>query len=186
MDARREAQRATAQRILEAARAAFLEEPYETVTLARIAANTGVSHQTVLNHFESKERLMLAVGDAISEEVIAHRETAVPGDVGSVVSVLVEDYEWMGDAGFRWEVLEERFDEIAQVLRSARVFHQGWLERLFADQLPSAGGERTRRIALLYTATDLKTWKLLRRHLGFSRKKTEELMRQMVEGALSS
>ncbi|MCI0685672.1 MAG: TetR/AcrR family transcriptional regulator, partial [Sporichthyaceae bacterium] len=55
MRARAEGVAATRDRIAQATLRLALEQPYEDITLAAIAQAAGVSHQTVLNHFESKE-----------------------------------------------------------------------------------------------------------------------------------
>lgn len=182
--ARAEAQEATARRILAAARAAFLESPYESVTLAGVAASAGVSHQTLLNHFGSKERLFAAFGEELGREIVEARERAVPGDPSSVVSALLDQYERFGDANARWDLLEERFPNIAAGMREARRHHRRWLEQQFAVWLELPPAERGRRLALLYVATDVKTWKLLRRHLALSRRETGRLMLRLIEAAL--
>ena len=68
MDARADGVASTRRRICRAARALFLEKAVEDVTLASIAAAAGVSHQTVLNHFESKEGVIIAVAELLREE----------------------------------------------------------------------------------------------------------------------
>jgi AcrR family transcriptional regulator len=182
--ARAEAQEATARRIRDAAWAAFLESPYEEVTLAGVAAAAGVSHQTLLNHFGSKEGLFAAFGEELGREIVSLRERAVPGDPRSVVSVLLHQYEPWGDANARWDLLEERFPNVAEGTREARGHHRAWLEQQFAPWLDLPRPERERRLALLYVATDVKTWKLLRRHLGLGRRETGRLMLRLIEAAL--
>jgi AcrR family transcriptional regulator len=184
MGARAEAQQATARRILDAARAAFLEEPYENVTLAGIAQASGVSHQTVLNHFASKQGVFAAFGAELYEEIKALRKRAVAGDPRSVIAVLLNQYERFGDANARWEVLEERFDEVGEAMGEARAYHGAWLEEHFPSRLDVPRSERNRRLALLYVSTDVKTWKLLRRHLCLGRRTTGELMLRLLEAAL--
>ncbi|XJN83429.1 TetR/AcrR family transcriptional regulator [Mesorhizobium terrae] len=56
MAVRAEKMDANRKRILESALALFLERPFEDVTLQAIAEASGVSHQTVLNHFEFERR----------------------------------------------------------------------------------------------------------------------------------
>ncbi len=92
--------------------ALFLEKAVEDVTLASIAAAAGVSHQTVLNHFESKEGVIIAVAELLREETTNTRD-ATPGDVAGAVRALVGDYEQMGDANIRWIASSER-DEHAR------------------------------------------------------------------------
>jgi len=185
LGARAESREATARRILAAARAAFLENPYEDVTLNRVAKAAGVSHQTLLNHFGSKEGLFAAFGEEHHEEIQALRRRVEPGDPRSLVSALMEQYERFGDVNVRWEILEERSDLVAEGMSEARRHHLAWLEEQFAAWLDIPVRERRRRVALLCVATDVKTWKLLRRHLGHGRQATTALMLELVEAALS-
>jgi AcrR family transcriptional regulator len=184
MTTRAEAQQATARRILDAAREAFLAATYEEVTLAGIARDAGVSHQTVLNHFGSKEGVFAAFGNELHEDIMALRERAVPGDQRSVIAALMEQYERFGDANGRWDLLEDRSAEVAEAMAEARRYHLAWLAEHFAPWLEVATTERERRLALLYVATDVKTWKLLRRHLGHGRRATAELMLRLTESVL--
>ena len=57
MGARADAVEASRERMARAALARFIAEPYDAVTIASVAKDAGVSHQTVLNHFDSKEGL---------------------------------------------------------------------------------------------------------------------------------
>ena len=76
MDSRAAGVTATRERIVRAAQALFLEQAFEDVTLAAIAKASGVSHQTVLNHFESKEGVVLAVAELLKAERTAARYDA--------------------------------------------------------------------------------------------------------------
>lgn len=184
LGARAEAREATARRILDAARVAFLERPYEDVTLNQIAGAAGVSHQTVLNHFGSKDGVFAAFGEEHHQEIQALRSRVEPGDPRSVVAALMEQYERFGDVNTRWEILEERSAEVAEGMNEARRGHVAWLEEQFAPWLDVPARERRQRVALLCVATDVKTWKLLRRHLGHGRRATALLMQQLVDTAL--
>ena len=76
--------------------------------MAAIAAAAGVSHQTVLNHYESKEGVVLAVAELLRDETTQARNAAEPGDVAGALQALVDDYEQMGDANVRWVASSER------------------------------------------------------------------------------
>ena len=78
MTARAESAATTRERIVTGATALLLAHPYEDVTLAAIAAAAGVSHQTVLNHFESKEGVALAVASVLGEEVARRPQRGRP------------------------------------------------------------------------------------------------------------
>lgn len=186
MSVRAASQRDTRRRILDAARTAFFDERYEEATLARIAAAAGVSHQTVLNHFDSKEGLLVAVGAHVGAEIAERRGPAEPADPRDSVARLVADYEVFGDANARFEALAERFPEVARLIDGARALHRAWLEGRFGPWLEGLPApERRRRLALLEVATNVHAWVHLRRHCGFGRRATAELMLRMVEAALT-
>lgn len=174
----------TADRIVSSAMELLLELPYEDVTLVRIADAAGVSHQTVLNHFGSKEGVALAVAEIVRVETGAARAAAVPGDVRGAVGVLVGEYERIGDANARWAATSDRLGELARLLDDARAGHQQWLAEVFADQLHRDDHERSRAVHALHAATDVYTWKLLRRDLGLDRVETEQIMVDLVVGVL--
>ena len=174
---------ATRDRIARAAKALFLERAYEDVTLTDIATAAGVSHQTVLNHFESKEGVVLGVAELLREETTSARYDARPGDVPGAVRALVGDYETMGDANFRWAATE-RLPTLSDLLDDARGTHQAWLVAMFGDRLPTTPAARQRAIHALHAATDVYVWKLLRRDLHLSRTETEKTMADLVVGIL--
>jgi AcrR family transcriptional regulator len=173
---------ATRERIASAAAELFLEHPYEEVTLAGIASAAGVSHQTVLNHFESKEGVVLGVAELLRTETRSARD-ARPGDVTGAVRALVGDYERMGDANFRWAA-SERLETLADLLDEARRSHQEWIVAMFGDRLPTAPAARRRAVHALHAATDVYSWKLLRRDLHLSRTETEKTIAALVVGVL--
>lgn len=184
MSARADAVSSTRERIIESATALFLEQSFEDVTLAAIAAAAGVSHQTVLNHFESKEGVVLAVAEALKSRTSTARHAAAPGDVSGAVRALVGEYEWMGDANVRWAVTADRFASLAALLDDARAGHQEWIVVMFGDELPASPVARRRAVLALHAVTDVYTWKLLRRDLGQTRKETEKIMSGLVVGVL--
>lgn len=160
----------------------FFENWYEDVTLAAIAHAAGVSHQTVLNHFESKEGVARAAADVLAQETRGRRHQATRGDVRSAVTTLVGEYELFGDANVRWAVAADRLGSLVSLLDEARAAHQEWLADIFADQLPSRPTLRQRAVNALHAATDVYTWKLLRRDLRLSRVETERTMIELVSG----
>ena len=126
MAARAEGVVATRERIARCAMELFLAQPFDDVTLAAIAAAAGVSHQTVLNHFESKEGVALGVVEILREETAAARNQARPGDIAGAVKALVGEYERIGDANVRWAA-SDRLGSLAVVLDEARASHQAWI-----------------------------------------------------------
>jgi AcrR family transcriptional regulator len=184
MGARAESVAGTSDRIALAAMALFLAEPFEDVTLLAIASAAGVSHQTVLNHFESKEGVVGAVAEIIAADTVAARGAAMPGDDAGALRALLGEYERMGDANVRWVAAAERFPVLVPYLEGGRQSHREWLVNTFGDRLPAARSERRRAVNALHAATDVCTWKLLRRDLDLSRPETERTIAALVAGVL--
>jgi AcrR family transcriptional regulator len=176
MDTRRAAAAATRERILSAAVDAFLTGWYDEVTLQDVAHAAGVSGQTVINHFGGKEPLFAAAVARISEEIGARRDSAPAGDMDALIAALVEDYEITGDATIRLLALEERVEQIAPLLAEGRGYHREWVRATFGrpDLLPE-----------LVVATDVYTWKLLRRDQGLSAHATRASIRRNVLALLA-
>jgi AcrR family transcriptional regulator len=185
MGARAEAAAETERRIFDAARDLIGERPFAQVTLDDVASQAGVTVQTVIRRYGSKDGLIRAVARAVHAEVQEQRFEAPVGDVTGAVSNLVEHYEQTGDETFRLLCQEEQVPVLAEVLSAGRALHREWVTRVFAPWLePMRGAERERRTAQLVAICDLFTWKLLRRDLGLGRKQTEHAIREMLERVL--
>ena len=181
MTTRSAASEATGRRIVDAATELFLAQAYADVTLATIAKAAGVSHQTVLNHFGTKAGVVAAVAATMGDRTTSARR-ADPGDLAGAVHALVGEYERMGDANVRWAV--EDIPELAPHLAAGRASHQEWLATVFAADLPDDPDARRRTVHALHAATDVFTWKLLRRDLGLDRDQTESTIARLVAGVL--
>ena len=185
MAARADGMAATRDRIVQAMLRLALEQAYEDITLVAIAEDAGVSHQTVLNHFESKEKVGAAAAEVLSRQTETNRDQAKAGDHAGAITILVGEYERFGDAGARWAATSERLGSLAAMLDEARAKHQAWLERIFSSRLPKAPESRRRAIHALHAATDVYTWKLLRRDLRLSRAEVERIMLDLANGVLA-
>ncbi len=185
MVARAEAAAATRDRIADAALQLLLDQPYEDVTLAAVAEAAKVSHQTVLNHFESKEGVARAAAAILAEQTKRARYRAEPGNVAAAVKTLMSEYERFGDANARWAGAAERLGSLATLLDEARAGHQEWLEYVFGALLPTQAASRRRAIHALHAATDVFTWRLLRRDLELSRSETEKTIADLVEAVIA-
>ena len=176
----------TRRRIAEAALVLFMERDYDDVSLNEIARAAGVSHQTVLNHCESKAGVLLAAGEVFSEQISDLEADAVPGDVTSVVRTTCARYEVLGDANARWAAMSTRAPEVAEGLARGRLAFQAWLEEVLGEHLPADDADERRRVLLgLHAALDVFTWKLLRRDLGLSIEQTEVQLTDLVLGVLA-
>lgn len=71
-----------------------------------------------------------------------------------------------------------------EVTDSGRAFHRSWAEEVFAPLLPAEAGAREEAVDLLVVATDVDTWKLLRRDRGLGAAATERRVRALVRAVL--
>jgi AcrR family transcriptional regulator len=175
MDLRAAAAEATRERILAVAADLFLERWYDDVTLATVAERAGVSSQTVINHFGGKEQLAAAAHRRLSEDIVSLRYAPEAGDIPALVEALVDDYERTGDAVIRLLALEEKVPSLQALLARGREGHREWVETMFAAP---------ELVAELVVATDVYTWKLLRRDQGLSRDETVAAMLRIVQALL--
>jgi AcrR family transcriptional regulator len=172
----------TRRRIIEVSNQLLLERWYDEVTLREIAAAAGVALQTVINHFGTKEAILTAALDQPIPAWMMKRNEATPGDVPGAVHLLVDEYERVGDGAIRLLAMEERIPSLVAVVERGRREHRGWVRRTFPSALYCLrGAARERRLNQLVCATDVYTWKLLRRDRGLGRMQTETTMRELVE-----
>jgi AcrR family transcriptional regulator len=183
MRARADQVRETERRIVAAMRElAFGRGLYfDEITLREVAAIAGVTEQTVIRRFTSKEGLLEALIDELSPEIDSGRATVPVGDVEAAVRMVVSEYEVIGDGTLRALDQEARVAPVARALAVGRASHRRWCARTFAPYLPGPRQRGyARRLTLFVTATDVYTWKLLRRDAGLSRSQAELGMRELV------
>ena len=181
MGARAEKAAETGRRILEATIALGPEMLSDRASLDDVAALAGVTVQTVIRRFGSKEKLIAAASREAGKRVRDQRAEAPVGDVGGAVKNLIEYYEEWGDGQVRFQAQEDRFPAIRQITDSGRALHREWVERTFAPMLEGWEGRgRERRLAELITVTDLMVWKLLRHDLGLSQDQTELAIEELL------
>jgi AcrR family transcriptional regulator len=176
----------TRERVLRAVVDLAVEKLTVEIVLADVAARAGVTVQTVLRHFGSRDGLFEAVVEFASREVAAEREAPV-GDLDEALRVLVEHYETRGDWVISLLGQEAHDARVKRVTDIGKEVHRAWVERVFAPQLRDGPGIGRPAVAdLLTVATDVYVWKLLRRDRGLSRQQTEQRMRHLVQAILGA
>jgi AcrR family transcriptional regulator len=181
MVARAEAAAATRDRLLASAWQHFAEGPFERVRLADVARDAGVSVQTLHAHFGTKDALFVAAWQLRMAPEGARRDSAPAGAVGTAIEVLYDSYDRDGDAVLRLLAQEERIAAVHEMAEAGRRWHRAWVERTFEPLLDGlSGAQRERRLVALVVATDLLTWKLLRREMGLGRAAAERIVAEMV------
>lgn len=183
MTLRAEAMAETRERIVAATVALHLERRASDISLADVAAAAGVSVQTVLRHFGSREGL-LAAAEAWATREIERERRSDPGDVAGAMRAIVEHYELRGD-GVLVLLAQEAYEPFAgRATAQGRAMHRRWVEEVFGPLLPAGSGAET-ALDLLVVATDIYTWKLLRRDRSLSAHATRERMETLVRAILA-
>lgn len=181
MRARAEAAEETRRRILEAVISLHMERYYDQISLEAVAERAGVTVQTVLRRFGSKERLIDAATEVARGRVIRQRGEAPVGDVAGAVENLVDHYEEWGDSTLRLLAQEDRVPAFRRATDAGRSMHREWVERTFAPLLDGRSGEaRERLLAELIAVCDVYFWKILRRDLGLGRGQTETALVETI------
>ena len=181
MRARAEAAAETGRRILEATIELHRERYFDQISLEDIAERAGVTVQTVIRRFGTKERLIEAAAEEAKRQVMSQRDQAPVGDIEGAVKNLMDHYEEWGDTALRLLAQEERVPAFRPITDAARAFHYEWVERTFAPLLAERTGEERRRLlAELIAICDVYFWKLLHRDLGLSREQTELAIRETI------
>jgi AcrR family transcriptional regulator len=182
MVARADAAAATRERLLVAAWRRFSEQAYESVRLADVAVDAGVSAQTLHTQFGRKDDLFVAAWRWFAAREGARRDAPV-GEVETAVRMIYDSYESAGDAALRVLAQEDRIPAIRRMTDSGRAGHRDWVAHTFAPQLGGlSGAARERRLVALIAATDILVWKLLRREMRLPRRTAERTVTEMVDG----
>ena len=185
MVARADGAAATGERIIDAAVAAFWEQPTDQVSLDDVEHRAGVSVQTVIRRFGGRDGLVAAAIERESRRVQAERDPTAVADARGAVGQLVTHYEAMSDRVLAMLAEEVRNPALRDVAESGRRFHRAWCASVFASVLADvAAATRERRLAQLVAVCDVYTWKLLRRDAGLSRQETELALAELLEPLL--
>jgi AcrR family transcriptional regulator len=184
MRARADAAAATRDRIIRALLELHVEKFHDQITLDDIAGRAGVTVQTVLRHFETRERLVTAAAELASSEVITQRTAAPVGDVDGAVENLLDHYEAWGHSALRLLAQEERVPQLRVVADGGRAAHYAWVERTFAPFLAATSDPQLR--AKLIVLADVFTWKLLRLDLALDRAATATALASMIRAVVEA
>jgi AcrR family transcriptional regulator len=167
--ARAKAEEQTRIALLNAADEAFLSGPWEQASLEAIAEAAGVTKQTLLRHFGSKDGLLEKTLLRAIAEVEEQRLAAPTDDVAGAVENLLDHYETRGGRAMRSSNLSVE-GPLADLGRRAREFHYGWVDQVFSGWLTAAKpAERGRLRAALIAVCDVQSWWILAHDLGLPR-----------------
>ncbi len=182
MDIRARRSEQTAKRIRDVALERFLTRSYDEVTLAEVAETAGVTVPTLIAHFGRKEDLFAAVLEDWGGRMVESRDEAPVGDHMGAIRNLLDHYDTEGNRILYLLAEEDRFPAVRAMTDEGRKFHREWVERVFEPSLKSLRDARREQLVVqLIVATDLLAWKLMRRDMRLSRRRTEAAIVQMVD-----
>jgi AcrR family transcriptional regulator len=171
----------TARSILRATIDLYSERFYDQVSLVDIAKRAGVTVQTLIRRFGSKEELISAAADASQGTIRSQRDETTVGDMASAVKALIETYEAHGDRVLRMLAQEDRVPAFRLITNTGRAYHYEWVDRIFAPLLAKASRrDRGRLRAQIVAVCDVYFWKLLRHDLGMSSEETQRALLHML------
>lgn len=185
--ARAAATEETRRRILAAFAAAIGQRWLDDITLDDIAATAGTTRQTVIRLFGGKDGLLEAVVHQIGEAV--ERRRALPPDATApaVARAVVEDYEASGEMVLRMLAQEGRHAALGAFLAFGRAEHRAWVSRALAAAINACPGAAREQLTDQFViATDVYTWKLLRRDAGRSRPEAEAAIASMIAALIAA
>jgi len=192
--ARAEAQERTRETLLQAAAEEVEKDRWTQTSLESVAERAGVTKQTALRHFGSKQGLLDAVISRTTSTVVKERSEAPIGDIPGAVANLVRHYERYGDIvvrmlPYRDAVVRvfgsEHLGSLRRVVDRGHEVHEDWVLRTFAPQLADLEpSTRRRRLAQLVAMCDVYVWKVLRRDLDLDTDQVEAALVEMLERLL--
>lgn len=164
------------ERVRRALVALVAQRPLVELTLSDIADESGVSVRTLLRYYRSRDELFHTVSAEIQEAHLQER-VAMPEDIEGSLAALVADHERYGSVMLMLLSQEAADPLAASVTGQGKAFHRRWVCDLFG--LDAERDEE--QIDLLVVATDLFTWKLLRRDRGLSEQQTVDRITRLVD-----
>lgn len=179
---------ATRVRICESTMELYRERSADGFTLEDVAKHAGTTVQTVLRAFKSKERLLVEALDRLTKPGSPLLEgrpggfvPSPPGDIRAAVAAIFGTYDAIGDLVMQYLAEEIRRPALKPILDQGRANHASWVKGVFAPQLSQRSGRaRTQLFHALMIATDVYTWKILRRDLGLTPAAAEATVRDMI------
>jgi AcrR family transcriptional regulator len=168
--ARAAAQDRTRTALVDAAERAFFTGPWGQASLEAIAADAGVTKQTLLRHFGSKDALLEQAYARAFDAVREQRMSAPPDDVDAAIDNLLDHYEEHGERGMKLGALPST-GRMAEFGERARQMHYDWVDHAFGAHIGATRGvARARLRAALIVACDIRSWWILAHDLELGRR----------------
>lgn len=188
MTARAEAAEQTGERILDAMLRRYAETPYDQVRLEDVAADAGVTPQTVFRRFGSKPGLLVATVEREQAALARDRAAAMGESPRDTVRSLVRFYEHHGALILKLYAEAHQAPGVPELAARGRRYHVAWCREAFADGLEPGldAATRARRLAQVVAVCDATTWRVLRVDGELSPEQTEEAVLELLLPLLSA
>ncbi|MFZ1926859.1 MAG: TetR family transcriptional regulator [Solirubrobacteraceae bacterium] len=182
---RAKAQERTREALIKAATDEFFEGNWLKSTLDSLSHKAGVTRQTLLRHFGSKDGLLMQSLMRGAAQVRDQRWSTPTTDISGAVENVIEHYEEWGERSVRIGAWQRGPTVLALFANAARQMHYDWVEHAFAGWLDRFDDEtRAERQAILVVLCDVQTWWILSNDLGLSRGKVHAILTDQIERAL--
>lgn len=184
--ARADAEARTREALLDAAEATFFEADWNRSSLVSIAERAGVTKQTLLRHYESKDGLLRAAYERAFSRVEAQRLAAPQGDVPGAVTNLLDHYYELGDRARKLGTVDQ--DALGlDVGTRARRLHYDWIDHAFGGAIaraPKSTRDQVRRS--LIVVCDVQSWAILAHDLGLPRAEVQKTLEHAINQLLGN
>ena len=107
-----------------------------TISCQVYSFSAGVSVQTVLRHFGSRDGLFEAAMTH-GQQAVSDERRAPVGDVEEAVRILMDHYEQRGRGVLLLLAQEPVEPRVAQVTDEGRLLHRRWVQEVFEPFLPA-------------------------------------------------
>jgi AcrR family transcriptional regulator len=153
----------------------------DEITLDDVAASAGTTRQTVIRLFGGKEGLLAAVAAIVEAQAEPRLQLPDTASLREAIEALISHYELVGDLVILLLAQEQRHPALRPILERGRRDHRAWVAKWFGSSSTLKGVERNRQLTRLVVATDIYTWKLLRRDFGNTQREVVVLMAGLIE-----
>ncbi|HTA96962.1 MAG TPA: TetR/AcrR family transcriptional regulator [Solirubrobacteraceae bacterium] len=182
---RAKAQERTREALIEAATDEFFEGNWLKTSLDSLSRKAGVTRQTLLRHFGSKDGLLMQSLMRGAAQVHDQRWSTPTTSVADAVDNVIDHYEDWGERSVRVGAWQRGPTVLALFANAARQIHYDWVEHAFAHWLEGFDDEaRAQLRAILIVLCDVQTWWILSNDLGLPRREVHAILTDQIERAL--
>jgi AcrR family transcriptional regulator len=185
--AREQSQQRTREALLEAAIDEFYADRWSKTSLEALAARAGVTKQTLLRHFGSKEGLLIQALVRGAAQVLDERWSAPVGEIDGAIENLLDHYEVWGRRARQIGAWQDAPSVLAKLSQAGRQMHYQWIEFAFGPQLEGLDEPSfARRRAELIVICDVQTWWILAHDLELPRAEIKAILIGMIDRTLGA